>query len=104
TPANTLSITHNYLRAHGIAAIQTPLVLGNVGRNGSDDVRLQSFNVRLTAIATAHSVNEARFQAGRDFEFEFADQPPPQVFVGSSFSFGRVTALLWTARPARAVL
>src|SRR5262245_31722200 len=98
-PANTLSITHNYLRAHGIAAIQTPLVLGNVGRNGTDDVRIQSFNVRLTTITSARSVHEARFQAGRDFEFEFADQPPPQVFVGSSFSFGRATFLERPALP-----
>jgi len=97
--ANTLSITHNYLRAHGIAAIQTPLVLGNVGRNGTDDVRIQSFNTRLTTITSARSVNEFRFQAGRDFEFEFADQPPPQVFVGSSFSFGRATFLERPALP-----
>ena len=97
--ANTLSITHNYLRAHGIAAIQTPLVLGNVGRNGSDDVRIQSFNVRLTTITSARSVNEMRFQASRDFEFEFADQPPPQVFVGGSFSFGRATFLERPALP-----
>jgi hypothetical protein len=97
--ANTLSITHNYLRAHGIAAIQTPLVLGNVGRNGSDDVRIQSFNVRLTTITSSQSVNEMRFQASRDFEFEFADQPPPQVFVGGSFSFGRATFLERPALP-----
>ena len=97
--ANTLSITHNYLRAHGIAAIQTPLVLGNVGRNGSDDVRIQSFNVRLTTILSSQSVNEMRFQASRDFEFEFADQPPPQVFVGGSFSFGRATFLERPALP-----
>jgi hypothetical protein len=98
-PANTLSITHNYLNAHGIAAIQTPLVLGNVGRNGTDDVRLQSFNLRLTSITSSRSVNEMRFQASRDFEFEFADQPPPQVFVGSSFSFGRATFLERPALP-----
>jgi hypothetical protein len=98
-PANTLSVTHNYLRAHGIAAIQTPLVLGNVGRNGSDDVRIQSFNARLTTITSARSVNELRFQASRDFEFEFADQPPPQVFVGSGFSFGRATFLERPALP-----
>ena len=98
-PSNTLSVTNNYLHAHGIAAIQTPLVLGNVGRNGTDDVRIESFNVRLTTITSPRSVNEARFQAGRDFEFEFADQPPPQVFVGSGFSFGRATFLERPALP-----
>src|SRR5262245_20940450 len=96
--SNMLSITHNYLRAHGIAAIQTPLVLGNVGRNGTDDVRIQSFNVRLTSTTSPRSVNELRVQLGRDFEFEFGDQPPPQVNVGS-FSFGRATFLERPALP-----
>ena len=30
-------------------AIQTPIVLGNVGRNGTDDVRIYSYNARLTS-------------------------------------------------------
>jgi hypothetical protein len=97
-PSNMLSITHNYLNAHGIAAIQTPLVLGNVGRNGSDDVRIQSFNVRLTTTTTSTSVNELRVQLSRDFEFEFADQPPPQVSIGG-FTFGRATFLERPALP-----
>jgi hypothetical protein len=93
-----LSITHNYLYAHSDNGIQTPLVLGNVGRNGSDDVRIQSFNARLTSVLSSSTVNEMRFQAGRDFEFEFANQPPPQVFVGG-FSFGRATFLERPALP-----
>jgi len=96
--SNMLSITHNYLNAHGIAAIQTPLVLGNVGRNGSDDVRIQSFNVRLTTTTSSTSVNELRVQLSRDFEFEFGDQPPPQVTLGG-FTFGRATFLERPALP-----
>src|SRR5215813_2020532 len=46
--SNIVSITYNHLNSRGLNAIQTPLVLGNVGRNGTDDVRIQSFNARLT--------------------------------------------------------
>ena len=96
--SNIVSITYNHLNARGRNAIQTPLVLGNVGRNGSDDVRIQSFNARLTSTITSRLVNEARMQWGRDWEFEFADQPPPQVFVGG-FSFGRASFLERPALP-----
>jgi len=98
TPSNTLSITHNYLTARGKNAIQTPLVLGNVGRNGTDDVRINSFNTRLTSILSPRALNEFRFQASRNHEFQFANQPPPQVFVGS-FSFGRANFLERPALP-----
>jgi outer membrane receptor protein involved in Fe transport len=97
--SNIVSITYNHLNARGRNAIQTPLVLGNVGRNGSDDVRIQSFNARLTSTITSRLVNEARMQWGRDWEFEFANQPPPQVFVGSQFSFGRASFLERSALP-----
>src|SRR5262249_40649598 len=47
--SNTLSTFFNYMRSHGDRAIQTPIVLGNVGRNGTDDVRIYSYNARLTS-------------------------------------------------------
>ena len=96
--SNIVSITYNHLNFRGKNAIQTPLVLGNVGRNGSDDVRIQSFNARLTSTITSRLVNEARMQWARDWEFEFANQPPPQVFVGG-FSFGRASFLERPALP-----
>lgn len=96
--SNLVSVTYNYLNARSINGIQTPLVLGNVGRNGSDDVRIHSLNTRLTSTITSHMINEFRFQFGRDFEFEFGNQPPPQVFVGG-FSFGRATFLERPALP-----
>jgi Carboxypeptidase regulatory-like domain/TonB dependent receptor len=96
--SNIVSITYNHLNFRGKNAIQTPLVLGNVGRNGSDDVRIQSFNARLTSTITSRLINEARMQWGRDWEFEFANQPPPQVFVGG-FSFGRASFLERPALP-----
>src|SRR5215468_936911 len=67
--STTLSTFFNYMRSHGERAIQTPIVLGNVGRNGSDDVRLNSYNARLTKTLGTRRVNELRFQWSRDFEF-----------------------------------
>ena len=96
--ANTASLTYNYLNARNKNGIQTPIVLGNVGRNGSDDVRINSGNLRLTSVISSHLVNEFRAQIARDFEYEFGNQPPPQVFVGG-FSYGRATFLERPALP-----
>jgi hypothetical protein len=99
--SNTLSTFFNYMRSHGERAIQTPIVLGNVGRNGTDDVRLYAYNTRLTSTFGGHKVNELRFQWSRDFEFEIADQPPPETYANGSgnFSFGRATFLQRNALP-----
>ncbi|MEO8073185.1 MAG: TonB-dependent receptor, partial [Acidobacteriota bacterium] len=96
--ANTFSLTYNYLNARNLNGIQTSLVLGNVGRNGSDDVRITTVNGRLTTIISPKTVNEFRFEGKRDFEFEFGNEPPPQVFVGG-FSYGRASFLERPALP-----
>jgi hypothetical protein len=89
---HTLSTFYNQLYAYGESAIQTAIVLGNVGRNGTDDVRIWSTNARLTSIVAPTQVNELRTQWSRNHEFQLADQPPPQVYVGS-FSYGRASFL-----------
>ncbi|CAN5156259.1 hypothetical protein BH20ACI1_BH20ACI1_18750 [soil metagenome] len=96
--SNNFSLTYNYLNARNINGIQTPLVLGNVGRNGSDDVRINTLNGRLTSVISPKLVNEFRFQVKRDFEYEFGNQPPPRGFVGG-FSFGRANFLERPALP-----
>lgn len=99
--SNTFSTFFNYMRSSGERAIQTPIVLGNVGRNGTDDVRIDSYNARLTTTFGPRKVNELRFQFSRDFEFEIADQPPPETYANGSgnFSFGRATFLQRYALP-----
>src|SRR5438067_2240780 len=95
--ASTTTVTRASARA-----IQTPIVLPNVGRNGTDDVRIYAYNARLTSTFGGRRVNELRFQWSRDFEFEFADQPPPEttINVGSNpFSFGQATFLQRAALP-----
>ncbi len=96
--ANNFSLTYNYLNARNLNGIQTPLVLGNVGRNGTDDVRINTLNTRLTTIISPKIVNEFRFQIKRDFEYQFGNEPPPQVFVGG-FSYGRANFLERPALP-----
>ena len=54
-PKNTLTASYNYLRWSNINAIQTPAVLGNVGRNGTDDARIHSLNFRLVNGDHAHT-------------------------------------------------
>jgi hypothetical protein len=99
--SNTFSTFFNYMRSSGERAIQTPIVLGNVGRNGTDDVRIDSYNARLTTTLGPQKVNELRFQWSRDFEYEIADAPPPEVYANGSgnFSFGRATFLQRYALP-----
>ncbi len=98
---NTASASFNFMRWYNQNAIQTPAVLGNVGRNGFDGVRIYSLNLRLTSTMTPHLVNEVRYQEGRDFEYEFSDQTGPQTYVGGSgaFSFGTATFLQRPAYP-----
>jgi hypothetical protein len=98
---NTVSVSYNYMRWSNPNAIQTPAVLGNVGRNGTDDVRIHSLNGRLTTMFTSGLVNEARAQWGRDFEYELSNDSGPQVYVNGSgnFSFGTATFLQRPAYP-----
>jgi hypothetical protein len=98
TEKHTLSVFYNQLLATGQNAIQTPLVLGNVGRNGSDDVRIWSTNARLTSLVSPTQINELRVQWARNHEFQFGNEAPPQVFVGG-FSYGRANFLERPAYP-----
>lgn len=89
---HTLSAFFNHLNARGENAIQSPIVLGNVGRNGRDDVRIWAANTRLTSTFGGNKVNELRFQWSRNHEYQISDQEPPQVFVGN-FSYGAANFL-----------
>lgn len=96
--SNTLSTSYNYLNSRALNGVQTVLVTGSTGSNGSDDVRTQNVNVRLTSAISSRKINEFRFHFSRDFEFEFGNQPPPNVSVGG-FAFGRATYLERFAYP-----
>lgn len=95
---NTLAVSYNKLYWYGVRNIQSPIFQTTNGSNGSDDVRIDTLNARLTTSISPSVVNEARVQWGRDLEFEFSDTPPPNVSV-NGFGYGRATYLERTEYP-----
>lgn len=99
--SNTFTATYNRLRWTSPAGIQTQAVNQRAKDNfGDDGVNIDSLNLRLNSTISPTLLNEARFQWGRDNEFQFS-QPPlpgeptnavggrsPQTFVQGGFTFG----------------
>ena len=87
---NLFSISYNRLRWNSPSGIQTQAV-NNYGRAsfGDDLVSVDSLNARLQSTISATTLNEFRFQYGRDFERQFSQEPLPgepltsQTFQGS---------------------
>jgi hypothetical protein len=98
---HVLTATYNDLKWDSPAGIQTQATNTRARDNFGDDfVRARFLNMRLASTFSSHVVNEARFQYGQDFEYEFS-QPPlpgeptnsvggrsPQTFVNNVFTFG----------------
>lgn len=86
---NLLSASYNRLRWKSPAGIQTQAV-NNLGRRsfGDDGVKVDSLNVRLQSTLSANILNEARFQYGRDFEFQSSQTPLPGEPITANTSFG----------------
>ncbi|HXG85555.1 MAG TPA: TonB-dependent receptor [Pyrinomonadaceae bacterium] len=107
---NLLSASYNRLRWESPAGIQTQAT-NTLGRQsfGDDFVRVDSLNVRLQSTVSATTLNEARFQYGRDFEFQKSQAPlpgepltsqtvaggqrSPNVFISNGLAFGTPTFL-----------
>src|SRR5882672_1332831 len=103
---NTFTATYNRLRWNSPAGVQTqPTNTLGKASFGDDGVQLDSLNLRLASTITPTIVNEARFQWGRDFEFQIS-QPPtpgepttalngssPDVVISNGIEFGKPTFL-----------
>jgi len=101
TDNHTLTATYNQLRWDSPAGVQTQATNTRAIDNFGDDfVEIDSLNLRLSSTLSPMLLNEARFQYGRDFEYQFS-QPPaagepttsvggrsPQTFITNGFSFG----------------
>ena len=75
---NHASFEFNRLRWTSPAGIQTGLTSNNGIRSfGNDDVRVSFLIARLQTAVNDHLSNEARYQYGRDFEFEYGQTPTP---------------------------
>lgn len=86
---NLLSASYNRLRWDSPAGVQTQAV-NSLGRSsfGNDGVKTDSLNIRLQSTLSANILNEARFQYGRDFEFQSSQNPLPGEPVTANTSFG----------------
>src|SRR5262245_51782070 len=98
---NTLTVTYNNLRWNSPAGIQTQAINQRARDNFGDDfVNIDWLTLRVASTISSHLLNEARYQWGRDREFQFS-QPPlpgeptnsvggrsPQTFITNGFSFG----------------
>ena len=106
---NLFSATYNRLRWESPSGIQTQAT-NTRGRAsfGDDFVRVDSLNLRLQSTISSNMLNEARFQYGRDFEFQISQAPvpgepttgitgqgprSPSVFITNGLEFGTPTFL-----------
>jgi hypothetical protein len=110
---NTLTVTYNRLRAQSPAGIQSQAVVTRgIASFGDDFVNVDSLNVRLSSVISPTFLNEARFQWGRDNEFQLSQPPgpgepttgpngrPPSVAIGGGgFTFGKPNFLERRAYP-----
>ncbi|HKV37569.1 MAG TPA: TonB-dependent receptor [Blastocatellia bacterium] len=75
-PNHQFSASYNYLNWNSPNGIQTqPIVNFTDSANGPDRVRADILNLRLVSTLGGSKLNEARFQFGRDFEFEPSNDP-----------------------------
>jgi hypothetical protein len=76
TPDHMFSASYNYMKWDSPNGIQTqPVVNVAESNNGSDEVRVDILNFRLTSTVSATKLNEFRFQYGRDFEAQVPNNP-----------------------------
>lgn len=100
--SNTFTATYNRLRAEAPAGVQSQAVVTRGIRSFGDDfVNVDSLNLRLTSTISPVLLNEARFQYGRDNEFQLSQEPapgepttglngrPPSVAITNVITFGK---------------
>jgi outer membrane receptor protein involved in Fe transport len=98
---NTLTATYNRLRWKSPNGIQTQATNTRARDNfGDDGVNIDWLTLRLSSTISSKLVNEARYQWGRDNEFQFSTTPQageptnsingfsPQTFIQNGFTFG----------------
>lgn len=89
--SNLFSISYNRLRWDSPNGIQTQAVNFRSRSNFGDDfVDVDSINARLQSSISPTWLNEARFQYGRDFEYQYSRDPLPGEPPTSSTAVGGV--------------
>ncbi|MBZ5554727.1 MAG: TonB-dependent receptor [Acidobacteriia bacterium] len=97
---NTLTSAYNFQKWNSPNGIQTQSTITvSPSANGLDRVRTDMLNLRLTSVLTANTVNEFRFQFGRDFESQIPNSPGPSVSFTGGISTGMPNYLPRAAYP-----
>ncbi len=97
---HTLTASYNYQKWSSPNGIQTQTVITvSPSANGLDGVRTDMLNLKLTSVLSSKSVNEFRFQYGRDFEYQIPNAPGPGVSFTNGISFGMPNYLPRAAYP-----
>jgi len=109
---NTLTGAYNRMRWKSPAGVQTnPTVTFGRQSFGDDFVSVEALNLRLASTINPKLVNEARFQYGRDNEFQISQTPaagepltgphgrPPQISITGGITFGKPFGLEKRAFP-----
>lgn len=109
---HTFTATYNRLRAESPAGVQSQAVVNRgIASFGDDFVNVDSLNLRLSSAFGATLLNEARFQYGRDNEFQLSQEPapgepttglngrPPSVAITNVITFGKPNFLERRAFP-----
>lgn len=76
TNNHLFAVSYNYMKWNSPNGIQTqPVVNTAESNNGSDLVRVDILNFRLVSTLSSSTLNEARFQYGRDIEAQVPNAP-----------------------------
>ncbi len=96
----TLTGEYNFQKWNSPNGIQTQTVITvSPSANGTDEVRTDMLNLRLSSVLNAKTVNELRFQFGRDFEFQTPNAAGPSVSFTNGVSYGMPNFLPRPAYP-----
>ncbi|MBI4481832.1 MAG: TonB-dependent receptor [Acidobacteria bacterium] len=88
-PRHNFAGQYNWHRWRSPNGIRTaPIQFNAASDNGFDGVKTDFLNFRLNSVVSAKLVNEARFQFGRDFEFQRPNAPGPGTSVSGGIAFG----------------
>ena len=100
TSNHLLSATINIMRWDSLNGIQTAVNHANdISANGSDGVNNEYYIFRLSSVLRPTVVNEARFQYGRDFEFQSPNAPGPNLGITNGINLGMPNFLPRAAYP-----
>jgi outer membrane receptor protein involved in Fe transport len=98
--ANTLSLSLNSHRWSSDNGIQTqPIVSVAANMNGTDIVKTDFVVGSLNSIVSTKTLNEFRFQVGRDYEEQQPNGVPPGTTVTGGINFGMPNFLPRAAYP-----